>query len=70
MLDQEVTISKILKNHGLEMANRVRSPIGEECNDVDNQKEDILAATAGTGQASVKAFQSLVGSLLWIARCT
>ena len=60
----------MLKDHGLEMANGVRTPIGEECTDVDNQDDDILAATAETVQASVKAFQSLVGSLLWIACCT
>ena len=70
VLNQEMTINTILKDHDLEMENGVRTPIGEECNDVDNHDEEILDATAGTEHASVKAFQSLVGSLLWIARCT
>ena len=70
VLNQEMTINTILKDHDLEMENGVRTPIGEECNDVDNHDEEILDATAGTEHASVKAFQSLVGSLLWIACCT
>ena len=34
VLDQEVTINTILKDHGLEMANGARTLIGEDCNDV------------------------------------
>ena len=63
-------IDELLKDHGLESANGVRSPIDAACNVVDLEATEILATSAGFGHASVKAFQSLVGSLLCIARCT
>ena len=70
VLDQEVTIDSLLKEHGLATANGVRSPIGNECNDDDESNSEPLKLTAKDRDASIKAFQSLVGSLLWIARCT
>ena len=70
MLDQEMMIGVLLKGHGLESANGVRSPIDEDCNEVDPKAIDILGTSAGFGHASVKTFQLLVGNLLWIARCT
>ena len=70
MLDQEVMIDGLLKGHVLESANGVRSPIDEDCNEADPDYTDVLVTSDGFGHASVKAFQSLVGSLLWIARCT
>ena len=35
MLDQEVTIDLLLKKHGLDNANGVRSPIGDDCDSAD-----------------------------------
>ena len=64
VLDQEVTIDSLLKEHGLATANGVRSPIEEECNDVDEKNLESLKLTAKAGDASVKAFQSLFGRLL------
>ena len=70
VLDQEVTIDLLLKEHGLESANGVRVPIGEDCYEDNDQDAEPLNTETGSGEASIKAFQSLVGSLLWIARCT
>ena len=70
MMDKDVMIDVLLKDHGLESANGVRSPIDEDCNEVDPESTYILVTSAGFGHAGIKAFQSLVGSLLWIARWT
>ena len=70
MLGQEMMIDVLLKGHGLESANGVRSPIDEDCNEVDPKATYILGTSAVFGHASVKAFQLLIGNLLWIARCT
>ena len=70
MLGQEMMIDVLLKGHGLESANGVRSPIDEDCNEVNAEATDILVTSAGCVLTSVKAFQSLVGNLLWIARYT
>ena len=35
VLDQEVTIDLLLKEFGMESANGVRAPIGDECNEDD-----------------------------------
>ena len=43
MLDQEMMIDVLLKDHVLESANDVRSPIDEDCNEVDPEATDILA---------------------------
>ena len=48
----------------------MRAPINEDCNDMDPQALSGLAASGTPGCTRIKAFQSLVGSLLWIARCT
>ncbi|CAI5723091.1 unnamed protein product [Peronospora destructor] len=56
VLDQEVTIDLLLKDHGLGLANGFRTPLGDDCNEVDAQGSDLLVATTKDGQASVKAF--------------
>ena len=56
MMDKDVMIDVLLKDHGLESANGVRSPLNEDCNDVDPEATDILVTSAGFGHASVKAF--------------
>ena len=53
----------------MESANGVRAPIGDECNEDDEDDLKCLPARGAEGEPSVKTFQSLVGSLLWIARC-
>ena len=70
MLDQEVIIDLMLKKHGLDIANDVRTPISDDCNEADAQDAKILPAMNTAGLPSIKTFQYLVGSLLWIARCT
>ncbi|KAJ8523758.1 hypothetical protein ON010_g17361 [Phytophthora cinnamomi] len=69
-LDQEVTIDELLQSYGLEKAHAVRVPIGEDWNEAQDASTELLPADGGAGAATVKTFQSLVGSLLWIARCT
>ncbi|KAJ0395767.1 hypothetical protein P43SY_005684 [Pythium insidiosum] len=71
VIDQEKTIKELLERHGLEKANAVRMPIGEE----GPVSEEDTAALPVTGpgtpeRPTVRSFQSLVGSLLWVARCT
>ncbi|KAG6612031.1 Integrase catalytic core protein [Phytophthora cinnamomi] len=69
-LDQEVTIDELLQAYGLEKAHAVRVPIGEDWSEVQDASTELLPADGGAGAATVKTFQSLIGSLLWIARCT
>ncbi|CAH0482852.1 unnamed protein product [Peronospora belbahrii] len=70
ILDQEVSINLLLKEFGLESANGVRTPFGDECNERAKDDCEFLPATDVNGKQSVKSFQSLVGSLLRIAKCT
>ncbi|KAE9351299.1 hypothetical protein PF008_g5993 [Phytophthora fragariae] len=71
MVDQEHAIIEMLATHGLANANSVRLPIGtgESTSDLS---DELLPVTAGVDPKipTVKDFQSLVGSLLWIARGT
>ncbi|KAE9302338.1 hypothetical protein PR003_g22284 [Phytophthora rubi] len=70
LLEQRQVILGMLDKFGLSEASAVRVPIGgEHENDVDGE----LLPNDGAGspqRPTVKTFQSLVGSLLWIARCT
>ena len=70
VLVQEPMNDVLLNDHELELANAVRAPIDEDCNDVDPQVLSTLIASSTTGNTSINAFQSLVRSLLWIARYT
>ncbi|OWZ17991.1 Copia protein [Phytophthora megakarya] len=67
-LDQEVMITDMLKEFDMEAAHAARTPIGAEWNEEDNTKA-LPAARVGAG-VTIKRFQSLVGSLMWVARCT
>ncbi|KAE8991327.1 hypothetical protein PR001_g21255 [Phytophthora rubi] len=69
-LDQEVAILDMLKKHGMEFAHGVRTPIGVECNERQEAGDDKLPVLGGENVVAVKQFQSLVGSLMWVARCT
>ncbi|KAE9238201.1 hypothetical protein PF005_g327 [Phytophthora fragariae] len=70
LLEQRQVILGMLDKFGLSEASAVRVPIGgEHENDVDGE----LLPNDGAGSSqrpTVQTFQSLVGSLLWIARCT
>ncbi|KAG3202509.1 hypothetical protein PC128_g3172 [Phytophthora cactorum] len=66
-LDQEVTITDMLREHGMEFAREVRSPIGEAWSERREDKGDALPVS---GVVKILMFQSVVGSLMWVARCT
>ncbi|KAG2995995.1 hypothetical protein PC121_g20298 [Phytophthora cactorum] len=69
-LDQELKIMDMLKEFGMEMAHSVRTLIGEEWSGESESNAELLPA-AGSGETpTITKFQSLVGSLLWVARCT
>jgi hypothetical protein len=69
-LDQELTIEEMLREHGMASVHGVRTPIGAESNEIDVAPEDLLPTSGGDGVVTVRKFQSLVGSLMWLARCT
>ena len=68
-MDQEVMIDLLLKEYGLESANGERTLIGDEYNLKNEDDVDYLSARSAKENQSVKSFQSLVGSFLWIKRC-
>ncbi|POM71675.1 Hypothetical protein PHPALM_11725 [Phytophthora palmivora] len=70
-VDQEHAITEMLVTHGLENANSIRLPIaaGDPPCDDDGKLLPVKSAPDGK-EPTVKDFQSLVGSLLWIARGT
>ncbi|KAE8884915.1 hypothetical protein PF010_g28249 [Phytophthora fragariae] len=69
-LDQEQVIQDMLVKFGLDKAAPVSTPIGGE-QDGEAPGELLPSGGAGTpGRPTVRTFQSLVGSLLWISRCT
>ncbi|OWZ14944.1 hypothetical protein PHMEG_00011504 [Phytophthora megakarya] len=70
LVEQRQVIQDLLDKFGLASASAVRVPIGGEN---DNESEGDLLPKHGAGnpeRPTVQTFQSLVGSLLWIARCT
>nr|CCA26260.1 AlNc14C362G11000 [Albugo laibachii Nc14] len=63
-------IDELLLKFGLQDAHHVMTPIGLD-HDTDMRESDpILPADGPVGSASLNHFQSIVGSLLWLARCT
>uniref|UniRef100_A0AAV1T135 Uncharacterized protein n=1 Tax=Peronospora matthiolae TaxID=2874970 RepID=A0AAV1T135_9STRA len=69
-LDQEEAIVDLLRDHGMTDANSSRAPIGTDVYEVQCADSGQLADTGVPGQPSVRAFQSIVESLLWVARRT
>uniref|UniRef100_H3GKF0 Integrase catalytic domain-containing protein n=1 Tax=Phytophthora ramorum TaxID=164328 RepID=H3GKF0_PHYRM len=69
-LDQEVTIMEIVRNFGMELAHGVRAPIGPEWNEARDAEGEKLPVAGSDDVVTAKKFQSLVGSIMWIARCT
>ncbi|OWZ16104.1 Methylmalonate-semialdehyde dehydrogenase [Phytophthora megakarya] len=69
---QKHAIEEMLQKHGLAQAHSVRCPIGEE-QDVSISTDELLPESPVRSDPTVptiKTFQSLVGALLWITRCT
>uniref|UniRef100_A0AAV1U0S4 Uncharacterized protein n=1 Tax=Peronospora matthiolae TaxID=2874970 RepID=A0AAV1U0S4_9STRA len=69
-VDQQATIEEMLESHGLKEANGVRAPISEEANEVEKDPVLLTTVPRQRGERTIRNFQSLVGSLLWIARCS
>ncbi|KAE9286282.1 hypothetical protein PF008_g26702 [Phytophthora fragariae] len=69
-LDQELAIKEMLREHGMASAHSVRTPIGAESNEIDEASDELLPTSGGDGVVTVRKFQSLVGSLICMARCT
>uniref|UniRef100_A0AAV1VLU9 LAGLIDADG endonuclease n=1 Tax=Peronospora matthiolae TaxID=2874970 RepID=A0AAV1VLU9_9STRA len=69
-VDQTTAIDEMLNQHGLDAANGVRAPIGDDSNDDVSEGVYLSANRGKKGETTVRNFQSLVGSLLWSARCS
>uniref|UniRef100_A0AAV1TVF5 Reverse transcriptase Ty1/copia-type domain-containing protein n=1 Tax=Peronospora matthiolae TaxID=2874970 RepID=A0AAV1TVF5_9STRA len=69
-IDQKEAIKELLRAHGMSDANSKKTTIGDECYEVVNGDTALLEKTSAGGGATNNAFQSLVGSLLWVARCS
>jgi hypothetical protein len=68
-LDQEATTEEMLIKFNLQDANTVRLPIGADYED-NQENQEKLPKYSENGEMTVRDFQSLAGSLLWVARCT
>ncbi|KAE9289670.1 hypothetical protein PF008_g25829 [Phytophthora fragariae] len=69
-LDHELTIEEMLREHGMASVHSVRTPIGAESNEIDEASDELLPTSEGDGVVTVRKFQSLMGSLMWVERCT
>ncbi|CAH0476058.1 unnamed protein product [Peronospora belbahrii] len=68
-IDQEGVIGNLLRTKGLKDANSVRALIGDDCYDENLDGVAMLGASNKRSGPTIREFQSLVGSLLWVARC-
>ncbi|CAH0476062.1 unnamed protein product [Peronospora belbahrii] len=68
-IDQEGVIGNLLRTNGLKDANSVRALIGDDCYDENLDGVEMLGASNKRSGPTIREFQSLVGSLLWVARC-
>nr|CCA16169.1 AlNc14C19G1950 [Albugo laibachii Nc14] len=68
-LDQQEAIEETLRQHGLANAKGVLSPIGDESYEEKLEQKVFLGERNGLSDPTVREFQSLVGSLLWVTRC-
>lgn len=69
-LYQQAPIEELLEKHELAKANGVQIPEGKDRNEAEVSDIKYLVRKGLPGKPSIRAFQSLVGSLLWISRCT
>ena len=70
LIDQEEAIKELIRAHGRSDANSTKTPIEDEYADIIGDDAALLETTSTEGGATINAFQSLVGSLLWVARCS
>ncbi|CAH0476043.1 unnamed protein product [Peronospora belbahrii] len=68
-LDQEEAIGDLLRTNGLMDASSVRALIGDDCYEENLDGVAMLGASNKRSGPTICEFQSLVGSLLWVARC-
>ena len=69
-IEQEQTIEEVIEKHGLAEANPVRVPISE-VQVIEGDNELLQEKAVGLHRVpTIKDFHSLVGSLLWLSRCT
>ena len=68
-IDQEEAIDNLVRDNILADANPTRMPIGDDCYEVKAGNTELLGTTGAKPGPTVRDFQFLVGSLLWIARC-
>ncbi|CAH0476048.1 unnamed protein product [Peronospora belbahrii] len=68
-LDQEEAIGDLLRTNGLMDASSVRALIGDDCYEENLDGVAMLGASNKRSGPTIREFQSLVGSLLWVARC-
>uniref|UniRef100_A0AAV1TI68 Uncharacterized protein n=1 Tax=Peronospora matthiolae TaxID=2874970 RepID=A0AAV1TI68_9STRA len=69
-LDQEEAIRDLLRDNGLADANSTWTPIYDSCYELKEGDAELLGTPSAKLGPTVRQFQSLVGSLLWVARCT
>ena len=68
-IDQEGVIGNLLRTKGLKDANSVRALIGDDCYDENRDGVEMLGASNKRSGPTIRVFQLLMGSLLWVARC-
>uniref|UniRef100_A0AAV1USB9 Reverse transcriptase Ty1/copia-type domain-containing protein n=1 Tax=Peronospora matthiolae TaxID=2874970 RepID=A0AAV1USB9_9STRA len=69
-LDQEEAIRDLLRDNGLAEANSTWTPIDDSCYELEEGDAELLGTPSAQLGPTGRQFQSLVGSLLWVARCT
>uniref|UniRef100_A0AAV1TB36 Reverse transcriptase Ty1/copia-type domain-containing protein n=1 Tax=Peronospora matthiolae TaxID=2874970 RepID=A0AAV1TB36_9STRA len=69
-LDQEEAIRDLLRDNGLADANSTWTPIDDSCYELEEGDAELLGTPSAQLGPTVHQFQSLVGSLLWVACCT
>ena len=66
-LDQEEAIGDLLRSNGLEDTKATRTPIRDDSNEGQPSDAELLGSANAPPGPTVRDFQSLVGSLLWVA---
>ena len=69
-LDQEKSIGDLLRTNGLADAHSTRAPIDDDCYGVTFDDANLLGPWNKRAGPTIREFRSLVGSFLWVARCT
>jgi hypothetical protein len=69
-IDQGQMIKELLKSTKMEEYNGTMIPIGKDYEEAQSEDSELLPKDCEDGGVSVRVFQSITGSLLWLARCT